>query len=118
MFGVKDEGTNQKSKTLLTISMWAYSDKEYVIIECAKHFHREIVFTTKGVLTYEQFYIVKFRDFIADFCETLISISKLRLSRETLVSFSFSILNFDVRNLILNSLELAISQKAGIAWPV
>ena len=36
-----------------------------------------------------------------DFCETLISISKLRLSRKTLISFSISTLNFVVRTLIL-----------------
>ena len=36
-----------------------------------------------------------------DFCETLISISKSRLSRKTLVSFSISTLNFSLRTLIL-----------------
>ena len=36
-----------------------------------------------------------------DFSETLISISKLRLSRKTLISFSISTLNFFVRTLIL-----------------
>ena len=39
---------------------------------------------------------------LADFCETLISISKSRLSRKTLISFSISTLNFVVRTLILN----------------
>ena len=37
----------------------------------------------------------------ADFCETLISFSKLRLSGKTLVSFSISTLNFFLRTLIL-----------------
>ena len=37
----------------------------------------------------------------ADFCETLISISKLRLSRKTLISFSISTLKFSLRTLIL-----------------
>ena len=37
----------------------------------------------------------------ADFCETLISISKSRVSRKTLVSFSISTFNFVVRTLIL-----------------
>ena len=41
------------------------------------------------------------RDILTDFCETLISISKSRLSRKTLVSFSISTLNFVVRSLIL-----------------
>ena len=39
--------------------------------------------------------------FQPDFCETLISISKLRLSRQTLISFSISTLNFSLRTLIL-----------------
>ena len=38
----------------------------------------------------------------SDFCETLISISKLRLSRKTLVSFSISALNFVLRTLIVS----------------
>ena len=38
---------------------------------------------------------------MADFCETLISISKLRLSRRTVISFSISTLNFSLRTLIL-----------------
>ena len=37
----------------------------------------------------------------ADFCETLISFSKSRLSRKTLVSFSVSTLNFFKKILIL-----------------
>ena len=40
-------------------------------------------------------------DEVTDFCETLISISKLRLSRKTVISFSISTLNFVVRTLIL-----------------
>ena len=38
---------------------------------------------------------------MADFFETLISISKLRLSRKTLISFSISTLKFSLRTLIL-----------------
>ena len=38
---------------------------------------------------------------VPDFCETLISISKLRLSRKTLISFSISTLKFSLRTLIL-----------------
>ena len=37
----------------------------------------------------------------SDFCETLILISKSRLSRKTLVSFSISTLNFFIKTLIL-----------------
>ena len=70
--------------------MWAYSDKEYVIIECSKHFHQEMVLTTKGVLTYEQFYIVKFRDFMVG--PQKIDSTKSKLANnfyEFLLQFSF-----------------------------
>ena len=46
-------------------------------------------------------YFVESRLSIAYFCETLISISKLRLSRKTLVSFLISTLKFCLRTLIL-----------------
>ena len=46
---------------------------------------------------------------IADFCETLISISKLRLSRKTLVTVLISTLKFCLRTLILNSQKFSNS---------
>ena len=40
---------------------------------------------------------------VSDFCETLIWISKLRVSRKTIISFLILTLNFFVETLILNS---------------
>ena len=78
---------NQNSKNRANIWLWRYTTYSLDVSTYFWALHFELYPETISHNT--------------DFCETLISISKLRLSRKTLISFSISSLNFVVRTLIL-----------------
>ena len=102
--------SKKKFKNIINNILYSWCNKNIVMLCSLTFLSRSInanfhffTFTSRPRMFHENSYRTPCFPWLSrsDFCETLILISKLRLSRQTLISFSISTLNFSLRTLIL-----------------